>query len=37
MQQLETYLIFSVVKSGMFDGVARLKSGYHDETFPFWW
>lgn len=21
----------------MFEGVARLKSGYHEETFPFWW
>lgn len=33
----ETYLFFSAVKSGMFEGVARLKSGYHEETFPFWW
>lgn len=32
-----TYLFFSAVKSGMFEGVARLKSGYHEETFPFWW
>ena len=21
----------------MFEGVALLKSGYHEETFPFWW
>lgn len=34
---INTYLFFSAVKSGMFEGVARLKSGYHEETFPFWW
>lgn len=21
----------------MFEGVARLKSGYYEQTFPFWW
>jgi len=21
----------------MFEGIARLRSGYHEETFPFWW
>lgn len=25
-----TYLFFSAVKSGMFEGVARLSSGYHE-------
>lgn len=30
-------IFFSAVKSGMFEGVARLKSAYHEETFPFWW
>lgn len=34
---INTYLFFSAVKSGMFEGVARLKSGFHEETFPFWW
>ena len=33
----DTYLFFSAVKSGHFEGVARLASGYHEETFPFWW
>lgn len=28
-QNTNTYLFFSAVKSGMFEGVARLKSGYH--------
>ena len=34
---VDTYLFFSAVKSGHFQGVARLASGYHEETFPFWW
>jgi hypothetical protein len=34
---LNTYLFFSAVKSGMFEGVARISSAYHPETFPFWW
>lgn len=34
---VDTYLFFSAVKSGHFEGVARLVSGYHEETFPFWW
>ena len=33
----ETYFFFSAVKSGMFEGVAKLVSGYYDDTFPFWW
>ena len=33
----ETYLFFSVVKSGMFEGVAKLSSGMHEQTFPYWW
>jgi hypothetical protein len=35
--KVDTYLFFSAVKSGHFEGVARLISGYHEETFPFWW
>lgn len=35
--QTEVYLFFSAVKSGMFEGVARLVSDYYEETFPFWW
>ena len=31
------FLFFSVVKSGMFEGVARLTSGINEETFPYWW
>lgn len=33
----EIYLFFSVVKSGMFEGVARLTSGLIEDTFPYWW
>jgi hypothetical protein len=25
------------VKSGHFEGVARLASSYNEETFPYWW
>lgn len=35
--KVDCYLFFSAVKSGHFEGVARLISGYHEETFPFWW
>ncbi|CAD8053278.1 unnamed protein product [Paramecium sonneborni] len=31
------YLFFSVVRSGQFVGVAKLTSGYKDESFQYWW
>lgn len=33
----EIYLFFSAVKSGMFEGVARLSSNIYEDTFPYWW
>lgn len=33
----EIYLFFTVVKSGMFEGVARLASNLVEDTFPYWW
>ncbi|EGR27167.1 YTH YT521-B-like family protein, putative [Ichthyophthirius multifiliis] len=33
----DVFLFFSVVKSGQFVGVAKLKSGFIDETFSYWW
>ena len=30
-------MFFSVVKSGMFEGVARLISGLREDVFPYWW
>lgn len=34
---VDVYLFFSVVKSGQFIGVAKLKSSFQEETFSYWW
>ncbi|CAD8141602.1 unnamed protein product [Paramecium pentaurelia] len=34
---IPVYLFFSVVRSGQFVGVAKLTSGYKEESFQYWW
>ncbi|KRX03029.1 hypothetical protein PPERSA_08104 [Pseudocohnilembus persalinus] len=36
-KNIPIYLFFSVVKSGQFVGIAKLKSGLQDKNFAFWW
>lgn len=36
-EKKEIFLFYSVVKSGQFVGVARMKSNLKEETFPYWW
>ncbi|KAM3140207.1 hypothetical protein pb186bvf_007760 [Paramecium bursaria] len=36
-QNKSVYLFYSVVKSGQFVGVAKLSSGYKEESFQYWW
>ena len=34
---MSVYLFFSVVRSGQFVGLAKLTSGYKEESFQYWW
>jgi hypothetical protein len=36
-EKKDIYLFYSVVKSGQFVGVAKMKSDLQDESFSYWW